>query len=440
MREHQIIINLKPEHYQELERLSRASGARSVSVFVKERMLASLGIGGSANVANAPGSLNIAAVTSDIRRLHRDLQVFVAESLSGKDFGYAAGPNEREGLTPGAELARAVAEGDATQSVASTTQASAENHHAPDLEAVVSIEHLAPLGNPPSGATQAGSLSSIAPTGIQETAQAVPSNQAIPRQQLEFPLRPRGAGAAFGNIIPGLASFKSSDTSNSEEPEVHTSMSATETSPSPSPSPSPNGAIFALPVVSQSNIVQPPVEVPDDLEELAERAFAISPRLGAMDEVDDDTPMFSDPLDELLGEIEDEGAQQRQALADLSVTAPANSSPQESQYMEDNVAGNFEDLEAGEPLEAERARNADEGVDLVEDGALVGEEHAAGTSTGEIEEGGSTENTAGNDSRLTETEGGSQDEEITNQSGTTTGSSQNPPPISGGPPPRRRRT
>ena len=124
MREHQIIINLKPEHYQELERLSRASGARSVSVFVKERMLASLGIGGSANVANAPGSLNIAAVTSDIRRLHRDLQVFVAESLSGKDFGYVAGPNEREGLTPGAELARAVAEGDATQSVASTTQAS----------------------------------------------------------------------------------------------------------------------------------------------------------------------------------------------------------------------------------------------------------------------------------------------------------------------------
>jgi hypothetical protein len=434
MREHQIIINLKPEHYQELERLSRASGARSVSVFVKERMLASLGIGGSANVANAPGSLNIAAVTSDIRRLHRDLQVFVAESLSGKDFGYAAGPNEREGLTPGAELARAVAEGDATQSVASTTQASAENHHAPDSEAVVSIEHLAPLGNPPSGATQAGTLPSIAPTGIQETAQAVPSNQAIPRQQLEFPLRPRGSGAAFGNIIPGVASFKSSDTSNSEEPEVHTSMSPSETSASP------NAAIFALPVVSQSNIVQSPVEVPDDLEELAERAFAISPRLGAMDEVDDDTPMFSDPLDELLGEIEDKGSQQRQALADLSATAPANSSPQELEYMEDNVAGNFEALEAGEALEAERARNADDAVEFVEDGALVGAEHAAGTSTGEIEEAGSTEDTAGNDSRLAETEGGSQDEEITNQSGTSTGSSQNPPPISGGPPPRRRRT
>jgi hypothetical protein len=159
-----------------------------------------------------------------------------------------------------------------------------------------------------------------------------------------------------------------------------------------------------------------------------------------MDEVDDDTPMFSDPLDELLGEIEDKGSQQRQALADLSATAPANSSPQELEYMEDNVAGNFEALEAGEALEAERARNADDAVEFVEDGALVGAEHAAGTSTGEIEEAGSTEDTAGNDSRLAETEGGSQDEEITNQSGTSTGSSQNPPPISGGPPPRRRRT
>ncbi len=108
--------------------------------------------------------------------------------------------------------------------------------------------------------------------------------------------------------------------------------------------------------------------------------------------------------------------------------------------MEGNVAGNFEASEAGEVLEAQRARNADETVELVEDRAVVEDEYAAGTSTGEIEEAGSTEDTAGNDSRLAETDGGSQDEEITNQSGTSTGSSQNPTPISGGPPPRRRRT
>jgi hypothetical protein len=340
MREHQIIINLKPEHYQELERLSRASGARSVSVFVKDRMLASLGIGGSANVANAPGSLNVAAVTADIRRLHRDLQVFVAESLSGKDFGYAGSPNEQESLTPGAELARAVAEGESTQAAAPGSVAPADKMEAP-TEPVVSVDQLAPFGNPPplsspvaspTSAPSQSSASSTAPGSGQELAQgitqAIPSNQAIPRQQGPFPLRSRGSGAPFGSVIPGLASFRSpaSASSNLDDSSNRNSAQPSESSVS--------GVDGAVPTNTQSASVSAPshtgvqsTEVPDDLEELAERAFAISPRLGAMEEVDDDVPMFSDPLDELLGEIEDEEFQQAQATQAAQAALAAQSSP-----------------------------------------------------------------------------------------------------------------
>jgi hypothetical protein len=96
MREHQIIINLKPEHYQELERQARVGGAKSVSVFAKEQILRSLGIAGRTDDIVLPSSPDVASVTADIRRLHQELQIFIAESLAERDFGYIATPHQQE--------------------------------------------------------------------------------------------------------------------------------------------------------------------------------------------------------------------------------------------------------------------------------------------------------------------------------------------------------
>ena len=41
-----------------------------------------------------------------------------------------------------------------------------------------------------------------------------------------------------------------------------------------------------------------------EAEDLAERAFVISPRLGAIEEINDDPMDFSDPLDELLRDLD----------------------------------------------------------------------------------------------------------------------------------------
>jgi hypothetical protein len=496
MREHQIIINLKPEHYQELERLSRAAGARSVSVFVKERMLASLGIGGAASAANAPGSLNLAAVTSDIRRLHRDLQVFVAESLSGKDFGYAVDANEQQALTPGAELARAVADVDSTFSSTHALQAPTERTQVPD-EPVVSVDQLAPPGNSPPNFSPAIEPPSMVPSqgNADGTVSALPSNQAIPRQQGQFPLRGRGPGTTFGSIIPGLASFRSPEpVTPNPEPSNRTISAPSETLVSGTGGAPPANIQASLTSASLQASLQP-TEVPDDLEELAERAFAISPRLGAMEEVDDDTPMFSDPLDELLGEIEDEELQLAQAAEAAEATQAAQAA-EASQVTAANSGSTVPNALTGGTAVTEDATLDYETVDTV---GLVAEDYASDSdetsesgvnsetqvaqgespiqathsddiSTSAISEDDSRLNelssdgfgqsgldwddaqddtneaarnereNVGNETLQSNPEAGSQDEDNTNQSGTNTGLPQNPPPISGGPPPRRRRT
>src|SRR5579885_1041136 len=103
MPEHQIVFNLKPEQFEEAQRLARLSGAKSVSAFLKDRLLAFLGIelaqdyaaasksAASAEVGNTINPLTdgdrlspeqrLSAVKQDLNRIHRELQVFIAESL-----------------------------------------------------------------------------------------------------------------------------------------------------------------------------------------------------------------------------------------------------------------------------------------------------------------------------------------------------------------------
>ncbi len=86
MREHQIVISLKREHFEEVQRLARLSGSNSPSAYLRDRILAMLGIEQAEKDEEATGSrpvsANITQVRQDLARMHHELQFFIAESLS----------------------------------------------------------------------------------------------------------------------------------------------------------------------------------------------------------------------------------------------------------------------------------------------------------------------------------------------------------------------
>ncbi len=307
MREHQIIINLRPEHYQELERLSRLAGVHSVSLFAKERILASLEKVNSLTTFQAedgsqknPQPKTIDAVAMDIKRLQRELQIFVAESLNRKDFGYMS-----------------------------------KDPAAADVD---------------------------------------------------------------------------NDT-------------------------------LVQPVVPEDFLPQ----VPDDLEELAERAFNISPRLGVLENIDDDVPLFSDPLDELLGTL-----------------AAGNNSEQdlEGESKQARVSGqeSEQDLEQDPEQDLEQDAEQDPEQDLEQDAASQvvalpgGLSHGTKFSSDKEDYLGNQKPSDSvvvsnrtvqaidlvNDAARGLTDAASNVSPIEIES--PKDNSSDSPPISGGPPPRRRRT
>jgi hypothetical protein len=86
MREHQIVITLKPEQFLEVQRLARAANAKSMGLFVRQKLLAALGIeGGLALSSSGESALSPQAVTqilTELHRLHGELKGFVAESVA----------------------------------------------------------------------------------------------------------------------------------------------------------------------------------------------------------------------------------------------------------------------------------------------------------------------------------------------------------------------
>jgi hypothetical protein len=82
MREHQIIINLKPEHFEEVQRMARAAGSKSIGLFVRQKLLSTLGLSGSSKPQEGGelDSAELKLLTGELRRLHRELQIFLADS------------------------------------------------------------------------------------------------------------------------------------------------------------------------------------------------------------------------------------------------------------------------------------------------------------------------------------------------------------------------
>ncbi len=191
MAEQQIIINLSAEEFERLQRLARASGARPLDIFAKEKLLALLSTNGPGLSAPPVRSSDLASVTGELKRLHRELQMFVADSLNDKDHGYVE--------TPAGKAAE-----------------------------------------------------------IDQIAEASSSDSPVPQSVV-----------GIGDALPTAYN----------------------------------------PHEIGDPTIQRHAQIADEMEDLAERAFGISPRLGAIDGASDQTDQieqfdFSDPLDELLSEIE----------------------------------------------------------------------------------------------------------------------------------------
>jgi Arc/MetJ-type ribon-helix-helix transcriptional regulator len=85
VREHQISVNLKPQQFELLQRLAREKGYKSVSAYVREKIVElamNLEPIGSNEARSAGGqSLVDAKLVKDLERIHEELRHFVQESL-----------------------------------------------------------------------------------------------------------------------------------------------------------------------------------------------------------------------------------------------------------------------------------------------------------------------------------------------------------------------
>jgi hypothetical protein len=83
MREHQIVITLKPEQFLAIQKLARGANAKSMGAFVRQQLLAALGLEGNGQVVkNDINERDLEPVVTELRRLHGELKGFVAETLS----------------------------------------------------------------------------------------------------------------------------------------------------------------------------------------------------------------------------------------------------------------------------------------------------------------------------------------------------------------------
>ncbi len=335
MREHQIVINLKPDQFEEVQRMARAAGSKSVGLFVRQKLITTLGLGtvrtDAGDDTEAP---DLKQLTSELRRLHRELQIFVADSLSNSDYSTSS---ENAIPFPTAVQENFLAEG------------------APLMPESMELRYL--------------------PENI-----SIPFSEAQPPYSI--PLAPPESIQPAYNVPP-----------TSPDPiQAQPAYSILQAPPDPTQTPQPYSVPQAPPEKIQGFAEH------DELEDLAERAFAISPRLGQLDEA---VKRFPDPLKDLL-----EGAL-------------INGVDDEEEYS---------DVDGEDELAAELPVEAESDVEKFESSESEIEQHHEDAEEAPV-----------NDDLAPETptasEEASQEEDPSAET-----PPQIPPPISGGPPPRKRPT
>ncbi len=234
MREHQIVVNLKAQQFEQLQKLARERGYKSVTAYVKQKVL-ELALGLEPEQSTEPAMTPSGGAVVDLKRIHGELKSFLDElsvptKLSGVASPAAPQRTALEIAPPDEDFAWSPTI--ATPGNVSTGRVSF------DLGQSAAYESPAVI-------PQASSLSQSS-SASQDSGEALP--QVLPSSNL--------GGFGFGL---GMSSYGS------------------------------NSARFQTPF-SSGDRLSGYRDIMDDMEELADRAFAISPRLGALDENVDDQP------------------------------------------------------------------------------------------------------------------------------------------------------
>lgn len=243
LREHQISINLKAQQFELLQRLAREKGYKSVSAYVREKILElALSVEPTARSAGTAAGPNVEPrVYKELARIHGDLKLLIEESLGSSEpqgknagvvdaFSLVAGLDENNLLKP----AGASGASFAATSGASAQSVAGESALPFDIKALANdMEQIG--GNDAGSEPLFGSSSQT----LSDNSLDVYENQAIPRGNL----------GGFGFGLSGYSSFLGGGYSSYR------------------------GG------VSGGDRLAGYRDILDDLEELADRAFAISPRL-----------------------------------------------------------------------------------------------------------------------------------------------------------------
>ena len=87
MREHQIVITLKPNQFARIQQMSKDAGAKSMGIFVRKTLLAALEMDGVKSKLGAPETKEPAkqsgnsVILADLQRLRGELRDLINESL-----------------------------------------------------------------------------------------------------------------------------------------------------------------------------------------------------------------------------------------------------------------------------------------------------------------------------------------------------------------------
>lgn len=435
MREHQIVINLKPEQFEEVQRMASAAGSKSVSVFVRQKLISLLGLmsqGGSAD--DGADEPDLRQLTGELRRLHRELQIFVADSLSNSDYTMAT--------MEAAPFPTAVQENFLAEGAPLMPESMDRSYYTDSRE-----QSLGPVFPGQYSNSQFANQFSYGGIGSGSSAFApyeVPGDSVMPGEsavteeavadsvssadrvvQLDY-VAPRESGLAPYEIPPGaVQSFASSsqDPQSATQPVYSIPQAPPETESTPPMKPT-APARPVLPVSPQQNVsVTKSFAENDELEDLAERAFAISPRLGHIAEP---VKRFPDPLKDLLddGLFNDE---------------------EDLDFESEEKIGESSDLEV-EDAPSEHIEQSLAQEELSDQNAYINEQTEADSPTTHELATRSSSETERFEEETSESDSGDLESADMEDATTATGPGppdppqQFPPPISGGPPPRKRRT
>lgn len=299
MREHQIIITLKPEQFLQVQRLARMAGAKSMGVFVRQKLLAALGIEGELEGDNR--NIDLQPSISELKRLHSELRGFVAESLAMyMSESHAGEPVESD---PHSMFS------------ANNPLILTDSQESEDLE---DLQELRP--NP---YFKSRSESDSAANDL--------VSNAVESYEEEYT-----PGEHTGEVAGSVETI-----TDNELQEQESYSESSETQPEP--------------VAAEESRTAPAIQPDDEFEKLADRTFAISPRLGAIEPAVQQIPAkvpptvapgLRDPLGDLLA-----GAEILEAeILEPELLAETISTETEQQVVEDSKP---DSLKADKPSEPE---------------------------------------------------------------------------------------